>query len=653
MDPPPVGVLNIVQPLFGSLSVFDPASISLSGWVELFEEYCMANAVTEKPAEVNNIVAHNQRRAIFLSHVGPRAYEVLRKTCLPARANSKSIPELIAILRAKYEPPGLVASNRYTFGYRTQRESESIQEYIAALQQLASNCDFGQFLPHALRDRLIAGTKYPDIRSKLLGITDLTWDQAKEVALQVESIKLQSKVLGQSADFHQVNSNKKFRPKNSKSTSPGFRPKKADKPVHQSSSGNSQPQRKFNPCHRCGECHDVRTCPAINWTCRKCSKKGHAARVCRSSAVHAVHDSKSSEEVSVEQEAMQLLDFNRVQVIPDPMVVQDTVFLSEVPRPVEIIECDSSEVPRPVEIIECDSSEVPQPVAIMGRDSVECVMSDGCMQSIYHNYASMSAKNPSKPTREDSVVDANLDYGSRDHARICADVNVVCCYNQIADSPPLYFVMNVESQFIKMEIDNGSGTSLMALPDYLRFFPGKPLAPSHTILRAVSGDISNAGERLVQVTYQGKQFDLPLIVCKDTSSFTPLLGRAWLDVLLPDWRTYLSLNDQLIHSLSNQPTVDQLKEWFPNPFATNTDSAIVGFEANLTLKKGAVPIFSRAYPVPYGLVDKVNAHLDKLESTGKIVPVHQSDWASPAVIVAKPNNEIRYCVDFKKTVRGH
>jgi len=96
---------------------------------------------------------------------------------------------------------------------------------------------------------------------------------------------------------------------------------------------------------------------------------------------------------------------------------------------------------------------------------------------------------------------------------------------------------------------------------------------------------------------------------------------------------------------SAAPSFEQLKDWFPNSFATNTDSSILGFEAHLNLKEGSAPIFSRAYTVPYGLLAKVDAHLDNLVVSGKVMPISHSEWASPAVIVHKANGEIRYCVD--------
>jgi len=75
-------IVNVVQPLYSTLQGFDPSEYSLSGWVELFEEYCAANAISDELPAVTNVVARNQRRTTSLSCIGPRAYVILQTTCL-------------------------------------------------------------------------------------------------------------------------------------------------------------------------------------------------------------------------------------------------------------------------------------------------------------------------------------------------------------------------------------------------------------------------------------------------------------------------------------------------------------------------------------------------------------------------------------------
>lgn len=70
------------------------------------------------------------------------------------------------------------------------------------------------------------------------------------------------------------------------------------------------------------------------------------------------------------------------------------------------------------------------------------------------------------------------------------------------------------------------------------------------------------------------------------------------------------------------------------------------FEAGLILKS-VVPIFKKAYDVPYRLRDKVLEYLSKFESEKVIAPVQKSEWASRVTVVMKKNNKIRLVIDCK------
>ncbi|KAF2890239.1 hypothetical protein ILUMI_15934, partial [Ignelater luminosus] len=71
----------------------------------------------------------------------------------------------------------------------------------------------------------------------------------------------------------------------------------------------------------------------------------------------------------------------------------------------------------------------------------------------------------------------------------------------------------------------------------------------------------------------------------------------------------------------------------------------------LKIKEGTQPIFHRAYDMPYALKEKVDLELSKMVKAGILSKVSFSNWASPIVVVPKKNpDELRICVDFKKTL---
>ena len=71
----------------------------------------------------------------------------------------------------------------------------------------------------------------------------------------------------------------------------------------------------------------------------------------------------------------------------------------------------------------------------------------------------------------------------------------------------------------------------------------------------------------------------------------------------------------------------------------------------MILKEGAQPVFLKARPIPYSLSEKVERELDRLQKDGVISRVDWSDWATPIVVVPKPNGTIRLCGDFKMTIK--
>ena len=68
------------------------------------------------------------------------------------------------------------------------------------------------------------------------------------------------------------------------------------------------------------------------------------------------------------------------------------------------------------------------------------------------------------------------------------------------------------------------------------------------------------------------------------------------------------------------------------------------FKAHITLKDDVAPIFHKPRPVPYSLREKVDKELDKQVEAGILKKVERSEWASPVVIVPKPDGSVRIII---------
>ena len=74
----------------------------------------------------------------------------------------------------------------------------------------------------------------------------------------------------------------------------------------------------------------------------------------------------------------------------------------------------------------------------------------------------------------------------------------------------------------------------------------------------------------------------------------------------------------------------------------NTD--IIEHEIKLTSK---VPVHSKPYPMPFAMRESFKSDIDDMLKLGIIEPV-ESPYASPVVIVKKPDGSNRVCIDYRK-----
>ena len=94
-----------------------------------------------------------------------------------------------------FSPKPIIIAERFKLYTRNQKEGESISSYIVTLKNLSPTCEFGAFLPEALRDRLVCGMKDVPIQTKLLSEHDLTFEKAKDLAMRMEMARSNLKLM--------------------------------------------------------------------------------------------------------------------------------------------------------------------------------------------------------------------------------------------------------------------------------------------------------------------------------------------------------------------------------------------------------------------------------------------------------------------------
>lgn len=206
--------------------------------------------------------------------------------------------------------------------------------------------------------------------------------------------------------------------------------------------------------------------------------------------------------------------------------------------------------------------------------------------------------------------------------------------------------VTVDGHSVDMELDTGASVSVIGELEYREKFAHIPLHPSGSNLKAYTGTpIQTIGEMEVPVVFGDNEIprDLPLVVIKADKPIPALLGRNWLRMVHLDWKSLF------IKNVKSYASVQSLKEEYKDIFEPGVGK-IEGVKAKLYIKEGTKPVFQKARTVPFALKEAVDCELDRMIEQDIIEPVNFSDWATPIVVVPKPDGTVRVCGDYKVTV---
>ena len=256
-----------------------------------FEEFCVA-----KPHLFDSYVerldcmfaaretAEDKKSAVLLSVVGADVYQIARNLTSPALPSTKSYSELTTLLAAYFKPKVNVVAQRFRFHKRQQAENESCNAYMSALRELASPCDYGDFLDQMLRDRFVCGLRCERMQSRCLAISNLTLEKAYEIASVMEGAKAgltwmrPAVAVPLSSTVDEDTVAKIYQGRSS---------------TRQARTTRHVPGKTV--CYRCrAPTHLANECPLKNKTCHFCGKVGHVERACLMKEKQNSHKQQSS-----------------------------------------------------------------------------------------------------------------------------------------------------------------------------------------------------------------------------------------------------------------------------------------------------------------------------------------------------------------------
>lgn len=210
---------------------------------------------------------------------------------------------------------------------------------------------------------------------------------------------------------------------------------------------------------------------------------------------------------------------------------------------------------------------------------------------------------------------------------------------------------------VRAEVDTGCPIILIGSQLYRQKFIKNRLQHFNRPLYAASGhQLCVLGSFNATIAANGRRGKANVVV-QSINRELPLLGADGLDVIFPNWRKTFDVNS--ISKNDHDVNFSNLiKSNFKSVCDGNLSESIKDFTVDLHLNPDSTPIFARARPLPYGMTDVFSRKIAEMVRDEIIVPVKDSArenllWASPVVVVKKPNGSIRICIDPKRTLNPY
>ena len=175
---------------FGNLEPFEGGEFTT--YKERLEAFFVANNIGIVPGGANDAAvqaADRRKVAVTISLIGKKTYATLKDLCLPDSPVGKSYKVLCDLLSDYFKPKVSEVAETYRFHQAVQNENESVLEYANRLKHLAVHCNFGNFLPRALRDQFVGGVRNPSTKTKLLSVTKIILSRIMEHNSQVMNLE--------------------------------------------------------------------------------------------------------------------------------------------------------------------------------------------------------------------------------------------------------------------------------------------------------------------------------------------------------------------------------------------------------------------------------------------------------------------------------
>ncbi|XP_024940638.1 uncharacterized protein LOC107267542 isoform X9 [Cephus cinctus] len=231
-------------------------------WKIFKEQFLTFMKVTE-----GNLEASDKQAIMLLNLMGEVGQEALQNIPFNYPEEKEDIQILLEKFDEYFDPPKKESNERYAFFTRTRKPNESIENFIAGLQEKAKTCNFDSLADSLIRDKVILDTKDKLLRKLLLDTEDL--DLMKIVTIYKSHEMATEKI-------KQVYKEKIKQPQETNVTP-------------STTTTTTEVENNVTTCYRCGTRHALRNCPAWGKKCLKCQGVGHFTQKCTPNLAQKCH----------------------------------------------------------------------------------------------------------------------------------------------------------------------------------------------------------------------------------------------------------------------------------------------------------------------------------------------------------------------------
>lgn len=212
------------------------------------------------------------------------------------------------------------------------------------------------------------------------------------------------------------------------------------------------------------------------------------------------------------------------------------------------------------------------------------------------------------------------------------------------DNLPMLLDVYIGKVKLCMELDSGSGTSVVSDKIYFAYFSKIKLYDNDMKICLYNGHkISPIGYFITKVNFKDQEHNLKIYVIGNGGP--PLLGRDFMTKFGYYLTCNNSINSSFLYSSEVLPLIKHYSELFDG-----TLGKFNKFEIELHLKPGSVPKFFKPRTVPFAIKGRVEEEIQRLVNLGILVPVKYAKYATPIVPVLKEDGKVKIAGDFSITL---